>query len=677
MNPTPVKALVNGVVLLAKGNVKFFGWILAPDLLIRVICRHILLLLLLYSSYFAYGRLGRLFQSQIMRVKHIIAWYLGKQDRYLSIQNLKNAMDNAKDYDEWRDSAAKLDLICNRMAWKDVDKSDLYDYRKIRDNLNTLRQLVDRHDIEGLMRFLRSGLQRNFGGIGNPKLYGYLLSGTKTLVEDYTREVVRALNLVANERTSPIQNVRKLAFFMETRHSFGRSALLLSGGSTLGLYHSGVIKALVNKKVLPRIISGSSVGALFAAMVGTRNDDELEELSRNGVTNLDAFPSNSGSLWRKVMRLWRQGHVYDMTALEQCVRDNVGNFSFQEAYARTGRILNISVCAHGTHLNTEPLLLNYLTAPAVLISSAVCASCAIPWVFNPVELMSKEPNGQIVPLFSREVMWLDGSVQSDLPMRRLAEMFNVNHFIVSQVNPHVVPVLAPQQMLSASSSIMARAITYLGGEVRDLVLRLGSLVFSEGTFSRLQSLAFQSYVGDITLYPKPSFRAFLTLLENPSRERFDFCMQESALYTWRHMALIREHCDIEFELDACVRQLRAGIARSGEMALSAIDRHHPSENLGSRIRSWSADQFQVFRQAEESSIGRATSTLHFPAQASSTLPRLTVEPTTITFSPTSPEPSSTMAPGNDDDPGTDDRLSTEQQEVIAAGLDDVDMMALP
>ena len=30
-------------------------------------------------------------------------------------------------------------------------------------------------------------------------------------------------------------------------------------------------------------------------------------------------------------------------------------------------------------------------------------------------------------------------------MTRLAEMFNVNHFIVSQVNPHVVPFLAKEE----------------------------------------------------------------------------------------------------------------------------------------------------------------------------------------------------------------------------------------
>ena len=34
------------------------------------------------------------------------------------------------------------------------------------------------------------------------------------------------------------------------------------------------------------------------------------------------------------------------------------------------------------------------------------------------------------------VKYTDGSIESDLPMVRLSELFNVNHFIVSQVNAH-------------------------------------------------------------------------------------------------------------------------------------------------------------------------------------------------------------------------------------------------
>jgi TAG lipase / steryl ester hydrolase / phospholipase A2 / LPA acyltransferase len=40
------------------------------------------------------------------------------------------------------------------------------------------------------------------------------------------------------------------------------------------------------------------------------------------------------------------------------------------------------------------------------------------------------------------MQFVDGSVGQDLPMQRLSELFNVNTFIVSQVNPHVVPFVS-------------------------------------------------------------------------------------------------------------------------------------------------------------------------------------------------------------------------------------------
>ena len=37
--------------------------------------------------------------------------------------------------------------------------------------------------------------------------------------------------------------------------------------------------------------------------------------------------------------------------------------------------------------------------------------------------------------------FVDGSVSMDVPTKRLAELFNVNTFILSQVNPHGVPFM--------------------------------------------------------------------------------------------------------------------------------------------------------------------------------------------------------------------------------------------
>jgi TAG lipase/steryl ester hydrolase/phospholipase A2/LPA acyltransferase len=89
-----------------------------------------------------------------------------------------------------------------------------------------------------------------------------------------------------------------------------------------------------------------------------------------------------------------------------------------------------------------PRLLNYLTAPNVLIWSAIAASCSVPFIFSSSEILAKDPQtGQPQSWNATPQRWIDGSVDNDLPMAKLSELFNVNHFIVSQVNPHIVPFL--------------------------------------------------------------------------------------------------------------------------------------------------------------------------------------------------------------------------------------------
>src|SRR4051812_41637317 len=100
------------------------------------------------------------------------------------------------------------------------------------------------------------GLVRNLGGIGNYKLYEATAFGTKKLIDEYSNEVVNQLNRICDSEFEEFSLKKKFDFFYEARQTFGRSALLLrylvtctinsftSGGSTLGMYHLGVVKAL-------------------------------------------------------------------------------------------------------------------------------------------------------------------------------------------------------------------------------------------------------------------------------------------------------------------------------------------------------------------------------------------------------------------------------------------------
>jgi TAG lipase / steryl ester hydrolase / phospholipase A2 / LPA acyltransferase len=122
-----------------------------------------------------------------------------------------------------------------------------------------------------------------------------------------------------------------------------------------------------------------------------------------------------------------------------------GDVTFGEAFAHTRRIVSICITCRGASRGSHPRLLNYLTSPNVLLWSAVHASCALPGLFPAVELMAKNPKtGQPQPFLPGQAV-ADGSINADLPMQRLAELFNVNNFIVSQVNPHVNPFISEQQ----------------------------------------------------------------------------------------------------------------------------------------------------------------------------------------------------------------------------------------
>ena len=121
---------------------------------------------------------------------------------------------------------------------------------------------------------------------------------------------------------------------------------------------------------------------------------------------------------------------------------HTGELTFKEIYDSLGWNLNVTVTDFS--MNKASRLLNYLTAPSVVVWSAVLASCAIPGMFDEVNLYQKLEDGTIVPYdpSSARMMFIDGSVASDLPMERLKELFNVNTFIVSQVNPFVCPFVS-------------------------------------------------------------------------------------------------------------------------------------------------------------------------------------------------------------------------------------------
>jgi hypothetical protein len=198
----------------------------------------------------------------------------------------------------------------------------------------------------------------------------------------------------------------------------------------------GVVKALFEHTMLPRVVAGSSVGSIVAGMIATRTDDELRETFRK-LDNIELSFFNNSRATELVHSFLQKGALHDMSYLQVCaarfkscvaawcwvlcctsgvapdvrcgmdawlllvlcavcqhmtyklavashpdrltshpacllscklalqrkLKALIGNYTFLEAYERTGRILNVSVCPADT--NEPARLLNYLTAPQV------------------------------------------------------------------------------------------------------------------------------------------------------------------------------------------------------------------------------------------------------------------------------------------------------------------------
>lgn len=154
-------------------------------------------------------------------------------------------------------------------------------------------------------------------------------------------------------------------------------------------------------------------------------------------------------------------------------------------------------------------------------------------------------------------------------MTRLSEMFNVNHFIVSQVNPHVVPFLPKDDgpshgpMQTSSSPSWLHAVTHLAkDEILHRMTVLSDLGIFPTSLTKAASIMNQKYYGDINIYPEISYANFPRILKNPTTEFMLQACLSGERATWPKLGRIRNHCAIELALDSAIQQMRVRVAFS-------------------------------------------------------------------------------------------------------------------
>lgn len=484
---------------------------------------------------------------------------------------------------EWDSAARELDHIEGNDEWKADPSTGNYDPDIIEMRMRELDEARTNCDIRAMLYLVRTALSRDLGNMGSVDLYRHSFVGTKRLIERYVDSAISTIEALVEKSAYAlplgISNKALLEGVLYARQSFGRSALLLSGGATFGMAHIGVLKAMFEANLLPRIISGASAGSIVCSVLCCRTDDEIPDaLHKFPHGDLAVFDDemNEDGVGDHIRRLLTEGSWSDINRLVRVMQGLLGDITFQEAYNRTRRICNI--CVSSPSIYELPRLLNYITAPNVMIWSAVAASCSVPLVYNAASLLVKDPaTGEHMPWNPTPERWIDGSVDNDLPMTRLAEMFNVNHFIVSQVNPHVVPFLAKDDILDPNTKSTSPQESQSVGDSRDWVQTLTSLAKDEvlhrlhfltelGIFpnmcTKLRSVLSQRYSGDITILPEISAHDLPRILKNPTPE---FMLRNCLVgerATWPKLSRIRDRCAIELALDRAVHAMRTRVVFS-------------------------------------------------------------------------------------------------------------------
>ncbi|XP_074306740.1 triacylglycerol lipase SDP1-like [Silene latifolia] len=499
----------------------------------------------------------------------------------------RNMMKVSPNYEKWAYAANKLEKESPIM-----NESMFYDEELVKNKLQELWQRRQEGSLRDIMFCMRADLIRNLGNMCNPELHKGRLQVPK-LIREYIHEVTTQLKLVCDSDSQELTVEEKLAFMHEIRHAFGRTALLLSGGASLGTFHVGVIKTLVEHRLLPRIIAGSSVGSIMCAIVATRSWPELQSFFEHTWHSLKFFDQMGGML-AIIKRVTTHGAVHEIRQLQVMLRDLTCNMTFQEAYDMTGRILGITVCSPRKH--EPPRCLNYLTSPHVVIWSAVTASCAFPGLFEAQELMAKNRFGELVPYHPPFHLgpeegtiparrWRDGSLESDLPMAQLKELFNVNHFIVSQANPHIAPLLRLKQFVRSYGGNFAAKLAQLAEmEVKHRCNQILELGFPLGEIAKLFA---QAWEGDVTVVMPATLAQYSKMIQNPSYAELQKAANQGRRCTWEKLSAIKSNCGIELALDECVTNLN----HMRRLKRSAQKAQNPSStirkfNASRRIPSW-------------------------------------------------------------------------------------------
>jgi NTE family protein len=454
-------------------------------------------------------------------------------------------------YEDWFSAAAANDARNGAHHWQRNDHSTVFDYRVIRNRLDELRDVRASGDVKRLIYYYDEGVHGNMGGMGSASLYRTAATGTKQLIADYIQELTDGLDQLAQAPHEALSDHAKYDFFTRAAQAFGKSALMLSGAGSLGPFHMGVAKALVEQNLLPEVISGASAGAIVAGMLCAHTDAELAtRLDRSALENAFAELELPETGSRR-----RQLNIDD---LRELIEFWIPDITFGEALEASGRHLNVSVAPSEVHQQSRTL--NPVTARNVFLREAILASCAVPGFIPPVALAAKGPDGARHP-YVKSRKWVDGSITNDLPTSRLRRIYGCNFYITSQTNPMVLWAVQDPNSLNPFAQwtkIYQSAAKQWSKAWYPFAMQSVRNVYPVNIMTRMwYSVLTQDYTADVNIIPRRRYVDPRKLLAGMPADEALSLVNEGERATWPSIERIRNSTRVGRKLSGIIREVES------------------------------------------------------------------------------------------------------------------------
>jgi NTE family protein len=196
------------------------------------------------------------------------------------------------------------------------------------------------------------------------------------------------------------------------------TAFVLGGGGVLGAVEVGMLRAVLERGIVPDLVLGTSVGALNGAMVARQPDvtvvDRLTELWGAVAQSREVYGDRP---LRTVRRAVSTGtHIYSSKPLRNRLHEEFGDTTFEDLPVK------LEVCAASIERAAEHWFTSGPIVPAIL------ASAAVPGLLPPAEVDGEH--------------FLDGGLVNSIPVSRAVELGATRIFVL-QVGRIDRPLKAP------------------------------------------------------------------------------------------------------------------------------------------------------------------------------------------------------------------------------------------